>query len=177
MSTALPNMHEVPALQWAALDWILLTVVLASLLLGAWRGLVYEVLSLLAWVAAFFVAQWFAADVAAWLPLGDSAEPVRYAAGFVGVFVATLFACGMVAWLAKKLIEAVGLRPVDRVLGAVFGVVRAGVLLLVLGVVAQLTPIGKTAWWLESASAPRIAQVLQNLRPALPEQFGKMLPA
>ena len=112
-------MHEVPALQWAALDWILLTVVLASLLLGAWRGLVYEVLSLLAWVAAFFVAQWFAADVAAWLPLGDSAEPVRYAAGFVGVFVATLFACGMVAWLAKKLIEAVGLRPVDRGLGAV----------------------------------------------------------
>ena len=89
-------MHEVPALQWAALDWILLTVVLASLLLGAWRGLVYEVLSLLAWVAAFFVAQWFAADVAAWLPLGDSAEPVRYAAGFVGVFVATLFACGKI---------------------------------------------------------------------------------
>ena len=177
MSTALPNMHEVPALQWAALDWILLTVVLASLLLGAWRGLVYEVLSLLAWVAAFFVAQWFAADVAGWLPLGDSAEPVRYAAGFVGVFVATLFACSLVAWLAKKLIEAVGLRPVDRVLGAVFGVVRAGVLLLVLGVVAQLTPIGKAVWWLESASAPRIAQMLQNLRPALPEQFGKMLPA
>ena len=42
------------------LDWILLAVLLASLLLGAWRGLVYEVLSVLNWVASFVLAQWWA---------------------------------------------------------------------------------------------------------------------
>lgn len=36
-----------------ALDWIFLVVSLGSLLLGAWRGLVYEVVSALSWVAAF----------------------------------------------------------------------------------------------------------------------------
>ncbi|MCB1980302.1 MAG: CvpA family protein [Burkholderiaceae bacterium] len=173
----MPEASALPALQWAALDWLVLALVLASLLLGAWRGLVYEVLSLLAWAAAFFIAQWFAADIAGWLPLGGLSEPVRFAAGFMGLFLATLFACSLVASLAKKLIEAVGLRPVDRVLGAAFGVVRAAVLLLVLGVVAQLTPVGQASWWVESASAPRIAQTLQILRPALPEQFGRMLPA
>ncbi|MGP1630256.1 MAG: CvpA family protein, partial [Giesbergeria sp.] len=81
------------------------------------------------------------------------------------------------AWLAKKLIESVGLRPVDRVLGAVFGMVRAGVLVLVLGVVAQLTPIGSATWWSESVSGPQIAGALQALHPVLPERFGKMLPA
>jgi membrane protein required for colicin V production len=167
----MPEASALPALQWAALDWLVLALVLASLLLGAWRGLVYEVLSLLAWAAAFFIAQWFAAD------MGGLSEPVRFAAGFMGLFLATLFACSLVASLAKKLIEAVGLRPVDRVLGAAFGVVRAAVLLLVLGVVAQLTPVGQASWWVESASAPRIAQTLQILRPALPEQFGRMLPA
>lgn len=166
-----------PALPLGALDWVLLAVVVASLFLGAWRGLVYEVLSLLAWVAAFLVAQWWAAPAAALLPMGNAAEPVRYAAGFVLVFIATLFACSLVAWLAKKLIEAVGLRPVDRVLGAVFGVVRAGVLVLVLGVVAQLTPVGSAAWWTESQSGPRIAEVIQDLRPALPERLGSLLPA
>lgn len=170
-------MQDVSVLPMTALDWVVLAVALASLLLGAWRGLVYEVLSLLAWVAAFFVAQWFAADLAAVLPMGDSTEPVRYAAGFVLIFIATLFACSLVAWLAKKLMEAVGLRPVDRVLGAVFGVVRAGVLVLVLGVVAQLTPVGSAVWWTQSVSGPRIVEVLQGLRPALPEQFGRMLPA
>ena len=49
----------------AALDWVLLAVVAASLVLGAWRGLVYEVLSLLAWVAAFLAAQCLADDAAA----------------------------------------------------------------------------------------------------------------
>jgi len=177
VSRAARNMYDVSALPLAALDWIVLALAFASLLLGAWRGLVYEVLSLLAWVAAFFVAQWFATDLAGVLPMGDSAEPVRYAAGFVLVFIATLFVCSLVAWLAKKLTEAVGLRPVDRVLGAVFGVVRAGVLVLAMGVVAQLTPIGSATWWTESLSGPRIVGVLQGLRPALPEAFGKMLPA
>ena len=30
----------------SAIDWLALTVLIASLLLGAWRGLLYEVLSL-----------------------------------------------------------------------------------------------------------------------------------
>ncbi|MBX9835253.1 MAG: CvpA family protein, partial [Burkholderiaceae bacterium] len=45
------------------LDWIFVGILTASLLIGAWRGLVFELLSLAGWVAAFFVAQWFAADV------------------------------------------------------------------------------------------------------------------
>ena len=37
------------------LDWIFVAVLLGSMLLGAWRGLVYEVLSLLGWIVAFAV--------------------------------------------------------------------------------------------------------------------------
>ena len=57
-----------------AMDWILLGVVLASLLLGAWRGLVYEVLSLLNWIAAFALAQWLANDLAARLPMANQLQ-------------------------------------------------------------------------------------------------------
>ena len=91
----------------AALDWVFVAVLLASMLIGAWRGLVYEVLSVVGWVAAFFVAQWFAADVAEVLPMGESASSLRYAAGFVVVFVAAVFVCGFFAWLGKKLVEAI----------------------------------------------------------------------
>ena len=45
------------------LDWICVAVLLGSLLLGAWRGLVYEVVSVASWIAAFFLAQWFAVEV------------------------------------------------------------------------------------------------------------------
>ena len=57
----------------AALDWIFVALLLASMLMGAWRGLVYEVLSLAGWVAAFLAAQWLAVDAAALLPL-DGAQ-------------------------------------------------------------------------------------------------------
>jgi steroid 5-alpha reductase family enzyme len=58
---------------------------------------------------------------------------VRYAAGFAVVFILAVFAGGLVAWGTSKLVEAVGLRPVDRVLGAAFGLVRGVVLLLAAG--------------------------------------------
>ena len=160
----------------AALDWIFLGVLAASLLIGAWRGLVFEVLSLFGWVVSFFVAQWFAQDVANWLPMGESAGGLRYAAGFVIVFIASVFAFGFLTSLAKKLIDAIDVRPADRALGAVFGLLRGAVLLLAVAVVAGLTPMGAAAWWQESQAAPILAEVLQRLKPVLPEEFSRHLP-
>ncbi|WP_027995970.1 CvpA family protein [Simplicispira psychrophila] len=161
----------------AALDLIFVGVLLVSMLIGAWRGLVFELLSALSWAAAFVLAQWFAADLAALLPLSGWPSAGRYAAGFAVVFVLALFGCGMVAALARKLVEATGLRPADRALGALFGVVRAGVLLLVMAVLAQLTPLHESDWWHESSGAPWLSVALKELKPALPEEFGKYLPS
>lgn len=161
----------------AALDWIFAAALLASMLIGAWRGLVFEVLSLLGWVASFFMAQWFAEDMAVWLPMGDSSESLRYAAGFAVVFIGSVFAFGFLSWLAKKLVEAIGLRPADRALGAMFGILRGIVLLLAVAVVAGLTPLHEAHWWQESRGAPVLADMLKGLKPALPDEFGRHLPS
>ena len=158
------------------LDWIFIAVLVVSLVVGAWRGLVYELLSLANWIAAFVLAQWFAPDAAHYLPLGSATEVVRYAAGFVVVFIAALFVGGLVAFLVRKLIAAVGLRPVDRVLGSVFGLVRGVVVLLALTVVAGMTPVVKSPWWQESTGAGIASAALKGLKPVLPEEFGKYLP-
>ena len=114
-----------------AVDWIFLAVVLGSLLLGAWRGLVYELLSLVGWLVAFVAARYGAETMGGWLPMGSSDLSLRYAAGFVVTFIAVAFVWGLVSSLAKRLIDGVGLRPVDRTLGAVFGLLRGGLLLVV----------------------------------------------
>lgn len=149
----------------------------ASVLLGLWRGLVYEVLSVLNWLAAFVLAQWLAHRAAALLPLGGAGESVRYAAGFVLVFVVALFAGGLVAWLTKKLVEAVGLRPVDRALGGVFGLVRGTVAVLALALVIHLMGLADGAWWTESMTAGVATAALRGLKPVVPESFGAYLPA
>ena len=158
------------------LDWIFIAVLCISLVVGLWRGLVYELLSVVNWVAAFVLAQWFAPAAAQWLPLGGATEVVRYGAGFVLVFVLSLFAGGLVVFLISKLVAAVGLRPVDRVLGAVFGLVRGVVILLVLAVVVGLTPMATGPWWQASTGAGIATVSLQGLRPVLPQEFGKYLP-
>jgi membrane protein required for colicin V production len=160
----------------APLDWVFLAVLGFSFLLGAWRGLVYEVLSVLSWIAAFVLAQWLAEDVAGWLPMGNAGESLRFAAGFAVVFIAAVFAGGLLAWGIKKLVEAVGLRPIDRALGAGFGLVRGAVLLLALGVVVHMTPLRNGTWWTESVGAGVCTTTLQGLKPVVPERFGQYLP-
>jgi len=109
-----------------ALDWIFVAVLVVSFVIGAWRGLAFELLSLCGWIAAFFAAQYFADDVGAFLPMRGAPPLWRYAAGFTLVFISAIFACGVFAWLVKKMVESVGLRPADRALGGVFGVLRGG---------------------------------------------------
>lgn len=157
------------------LDWILLGILLLSLMLGAWRGLVFEVLSVLGWAAAFFLAQWLAPEVGARLPMASLSDPLRYAAAFVLTFVLAVFVAGLLASLVRKLIAVVGLRPVDRVFGAAFGLVRGLVILLALTVVVEITALKTAPWWQTSTAAALLSVSLQGLKPVLPEGFARYL--
>ena len=160
-----------------ALDIAFGTILLVSLLLGIWRGLVYEVLSMVNWVLAFILAQWLARDVAERLPMDGSVEGLRYAAGFVLVFILAVFAGGLVASLVKKLLTAVGLQPVDRALGAVFGLARGVVMVLAATVVISMSPLKSGDWWQDSVGAGMSLAALKGLKPVLPQEFGKYLPS
>ena len=157
-------------------DWFVLGILLISLLLGAWRGLVYEVISVLGWIAAFVLAQWFAPEVAERLPMQGSSQAFRYAAAFVLIFVLSVFASGLLSALVRKVISAVGLRPVDRILGAVFGLFRGLILLLALTVVIHMTSMSQSDWWQESRGRPLLSTLIKGLKPMLPVKFGAFLP-
>jgi membrane protein required for colicin V production len=160
----------------SAVDWIFLTVLGLSALLGLWRGLVQEVLSLAGWLAAFFVAPIYASVAATWLPMSGSSEMLRYAAGFVVVFVAVLIATVLVSWLIKKLVSAVGLGALDRLLGSGFGLLRGCVVLLAVTVVVGMTPLRDNASWQSAKGTPWLQQLLHVLKPVLPVDFVKFLP-
>src|SRR5512135_2806928 len=111
-------------------DYAALAVVLISALLGWWRGLVYEILSLLGWAVAWVVARLFATAAAPYMPSALGAEAARVAAAFAALFVASLIVWGILAWLLSKLVKWVGLGWLDGMLGVLFGVLRGVVVLL-----------------------------------------------
>lgn len=164
-------------LQLGWVDWALLAVLLLSLAVGLWRGLVFEVLSLLGWVAAFIAAQAFAPQAAAYMPLGGPGSPLNLAATFVALFVVALIAWTLAARLIRLLINATPLRLIDRVLGAGFGLLRGLLVLLVVTTVVTMTPAARSGAWRASEAAPWLTAMLHGLKPMLPQQLVQHLPA
>lgn len=162
------------AFNW--IDGIVAVIVLLSLVLGAWRGFVFEVLSIAGWVLAFFLARWGMAPLAAQLPWPDMPEAARLLLAFGVIFVGVAFVAGWLCWMARKLVKAIGVRPVDRMLGAAFGMAR-GLLLGVVGAgLVGVTPLAAHPLWLESASGPVLVRLAEVGRTLLPEDVVKVLP-
>ena len=157
------------------LDLAVALVMVLSLALGLWRGLLREVLSLLGWVLAFYLAQAHAVTVGEWLPLDGVNPGVRLASAFVLVMLLVLMGVAIVLWLVKAVITVVGLGWVDRGLGGLFGILRALVLLLAATAALSMTPVQNGPWWQDSYSGPVLSRFLDWAKPLLPAEFGKYL--
>lgn len=173
---ARPPRTRMTAAAPAPLDWIALALLLASLLMGAWRGLLYEAISLAGWVLAFFAAGLLGQALGEALPMGDAPAFARQAAGMALVFIGVVFGAGFIAWLVRRLASAVGLRPADRVLGALFGALRGLALLLAAVALARLTPLHTAPWWQAATSVQWLTQALPLLHPLLPDALAAHLP-
>jgi membrane protein required for colicin V production len=166
---------SVSSLNWV--DWALVATLLCSVVLGFARGLVFEVMSLVGWVVAWFVAQWFAPEVALHLPVGVPGSSINAAAAFALTFVAALVVWGLLARLVRLLVHATPLSVIDRLMGGAFGILRGILLLLVVAMVVALSPAGKSLAWRESRGAMWLNSSLQGIKPVLPASVVKLLPA
>ena len=73
---------------------------------GLVRGLVFELLSLVGWVAAWFAAQWAAPMLAPHLPLGTPGSSANIAAALTLCFIGTLIVWGILSRLIRMAIRA-----------------------------------------------------------------------
>ncbi len=155
-------------------DWVLLSVLLLSGLLGLWRGFIKEVFSLLAWIIGFAMSSQFASDASQLLPL-SWVHGVRVACAWVLIFLLVLLVMGLLASLLKQLLSMVGLGLFDRFLGGVFGILRAVIMLLAITLLVGLTPLRSDLEWMGSRVAQTAHWLLVYLRPVLPAQLERLV--
>ena len=145
-----------------------------SVLLGWWRGLVYEVLSLLSWITSYFVAISLTAEFTPYMPAVLESDTLKGVAAFSAVFITTLILCGIAAWALSKLIKSFGLDwRTDGVMGAAFGFFRGWMLVLLVVLLAGLTKLPQSPFWrvaLLSKPLQNVALLVKNL---LPEEMAK----
>lgn len=154
-------------------DYIILVIVILSVLLGWWRGLVYEILSLLSWITAYFVAVSWSNEFIPYMPSVLENETLRSAASFTAVFIGTLILCGIAAWAVSKLIKSFGLDwRTDGVMGALFGFFRGVMLVLVLVLMAGLTKLPETSFWRDALLSRPLQNIAWVVKDLLPEDMA-----
>ncbi len=159
------------------LDALALVALAVSAGVGVVRGAAYELISLGGWVGAFFVAHLAAPWAATKLPPMLAEPGLRAGVAWGGCFVATLLAAGLLATLVRLLLRSTGLGLLDRSMGALFGLARGALLVLVALFAAGYTELPHSALWQASLLVPPATAALHALLPALPQAVAHALPA
>lgn len=148
-------------LNWV--DVVMLMITGISCLFGLWRGLVREVLSLLAWIAAILIARLYSASLAPIVGGWIESEAMRHVFAFAVLFIAVLVAGAALNHLVAKLIHISGLKITDRLLGALFGVAR-GVVIVMVFVFFGAEFFVTEVWWESSIFIPYAIDLIEYSR-------------
>lgn len=146
-------------------DYLILTLGLSSLLLGMWRGMIYELLALMSWLLAFYVATRYPTALMYWMPI-DSVL-VRKLLSFVLLFLLVLVVVKLLARASTTLVRSLQLGMFDSVLGGLFGLARGVLLVCVVAFILRMTPLVNDARWQYATLRPVVEQTTNFLVNAL----------
>jgi len=157
-------------------DFVVLAILAVSGLLGLVRGLLKELLSLIAYVLAFVAAIWWGPTVYGWLEPYIETTVLRMGVSYAAVFIIVLLAVGLVNMTLGALIRTTGLSPADHGLGAVFGLARGLLIIVVLVGMAGYTPLPQEPWWKDAMFSHSATQAVLKVKSMLPESLGTWVP-
>ena len=135
------------------LDTAILIVIAISVAFGLWRGFVKEVLSLLSWIAALLAARVYSEPFAGLFVNTIESESIRYVTAFALLFVIVIMIGTLINHFMAKLLTITELKFLDRLLGAVFGLARGTVVVLVNLFILNVF-VSETEWWQKSTLIP-----------------------
>jgi membrane protein required for colicin V production len=155
-------------------DYAVISVVVLSVLLAVFRGVVREIAALAGWAAALILSGLFAQELAQWLPASLS-HLLRAVIAYLIIFLSVLLLSGAIGMLLAKLFHAAGLGFTDRAVGALFGLVRGVVIVFVAVMLAGLTSMPKEPFWREAALSGPIETAVLAARSALPRDLAQRI--
>jgi len=154
-------------------DFAVIAILLVSLLFGLWRGLLYEVLSLLGWPLAFMLSTMYSEGIAPHIPIQH--EMFRTPGAYVLVFIAAMIVWGILVWGLTKLLRVIGLGKLDRMLGGLFGVVRGVLIVLAVVWLAGMTDIPEHPFWQDAQMSRGAEDVALLTKTWLPDNIAQRI--
>lgn len=156
------------------LDWLLLILLTYSTIRAAFRGFVREAFALGGLIVGFLAACWGYASLAQKLSGLITAAPLAQFVAFLLIALGIMTIATLLGHLVKKTASAVGLGIFDRLLGAIFGLLRGAVIAgaLLIAVTAFLP----AAPWVEhSQFAPYLLRAAHAVSFTMPHELSARL--
>jgi membrane protein required for colicin V production len=129
------------------LDVVIISIITISGLIGVFRGLVRELMSLVGWIVSAWLAWRFAGNFAHLFDSIIQSEDVRKAAAFISIFLVSLVLFALLSYFISKIMSQSALKGMDRTLGMFFGVLRGAIIVALLAMLIQSTAFAKETWW------------------------------
>lgn len=160
-------------LDWTWIDWAIVAVIFLSTIISLVRGFTREVLSLLTWIIAIWLAIKFTIPTAEFLAKeipSITSNELRVVIAFVGLFIATLIVGSLLGYIISRLVNGTGLTGTDRLLGSIFGIARGVLVAVLLIIVAGFTPLIAQDEWKKSRLIPTFEPLAEWLLSYIPQE-------
>ena len=135
------------------LDWVFLSTIFISVIIGAYRGWLPQALSMLGFFAAFVAFVKLGPGIAQWLPLSGPGEYMRDNLGALIALIGTLILGHQAVVLHKKLFTRSGPQPAHRTLGGILGMFSGIFVLLAASSIINLSEWRNAPWWKNTVEA------------------------
>lgn len=157
------------------IDYAILGLIGISLIIGLFRGLIREAFALVTWGLAAWIGFTFSSPFSSLLESSIDIPSARIATAFVLLFILTLIVGAIINKLLSALISKTGLTGTDRLAGLLFGVARGVLLVIILVMLAGLTPMPESSWWHESQLLPHFQVLASWLSTHMPDGIADYL--
>jgi len=134
-------------------DWIILGFLVFSVIAAAIEGFFHEAFKLAGLVVGYLLAAWQYHRLADWFAPHLKSPWVGEIAAFLIIFFAVLIVAGFAGRLARWAMKKAGLSALDRILGAVLGLLK-GVLVVAIVLTAMTAFAPAEKWLADSELAP-----------------------
>jgi membrane protein required for colicin V production len=146
-------------------DYILAGAVLLSMLFGAMRGFLRESVALLGWLVGLWLAWRYASLVRPYLGGALTGTLLQIWLARTLVLLVVVMAGWLLGSLLSYIVQRSGLTlGVDRLLGAVFGLVRGAVIVGFAVMLGKAAELGSEPWWRASRLLPLGEEMASVLR-------------
>ncbi len=160
-------------IDWHNANWVdygIITMLVLSVLMGVIRGFIRESMSLVTWVAAILIAYVYYEPVSEYFTR-ISTPIFRWGLAAILLVLAVLILGGILSHMLGRLIRFTKFGATDRVIGTAFGFLRGVLVVAVIVLLLNPTPLTKDKLWQQSALIPRFQPMAAWLQGLIPKSW------